>query len=351
MTSLIEGVMLMKSGGAAALPDWQAQFARVCPTLDVRGWDDPDVDPDRVTYVFVWEPEPGRLARYRNLRVIFSSAAGVDHLTRDPHLPRHVPIVRMGADEAAQTMGEYVCLAALALLRDYRRIVAAQAERRWDPFDAPRTAAQTRVGILGLGNLGRRAAAMLQGLGFSVAGWTRSPRQEPSVPVAAGLDALPGFLAGADILVGLLPDTPETAGLIDAARIACLPPGAGIINAGRGSLIVMNDLIAALDWGISPPRYSMFSIPNRCRNRIPHGRIHASGSPATLPASPPGRPAPLTWPRPSPPTPKDARCPTSTSPTAATDPRAMAQRRASPPPLLPASPPAQTPPRPAERPP
>ncbi len=249
VTSLIEGVMLMKSGGAAALPDWQAQFARVCPTLDVRGWDDPDVDPDRVTYVFVWEPEPGRLARYRNLRVIFSSAAGVDHLTRDPHLPRHVPIVRMGADEAAQTMGEYVCLAALALLRDYRRIVAAQAERRWDPFDAPRTAAQTRVGILGLGNLGRRAAAMLQGLGFSVAGWTRSPRQEPSVPVAAGLDALPGFLAGADILVGLLPDTPETAGLIDAARIACLPPGAGIINAGRGSLIVMNDLIAALDSG------------------------------------------------------------------------------------------------------
>jgi glyoxylate/hydroxypyruvate reductase A len=244
-----EGVMLMKSGGSAAVPDWQAQFARVCPGLEVRDWHDGTVDPDSVTYVFVWEPDPGRLATYRNLRVIFSSAAGVDHLTRDPALPRHVPIVRMGASEAGQTMGEYVCLAALALVRDYRRLVDAQAKRHWDPFESPRTAAQTRVGILGLGNLGRRTAAMLRGLGFPVAGWARTPRSEPGIHVAAGMDALPGFLAETDILVGLLPDTPETAGLVNAKHIALLPTGAAIVNAGRGSLIVMDDLIAALDAG------------------------------------------------------------------------------------------------------
>jgi glyoxylate/hydroxypyruvate reductase A len=247
--SLYAGVMLVKSGGSAAVPDWQAQFARVCPGLDVRDWHDKTVDPDSVAYVFVWEPNPGRLATYRNLRVIFSSAAGVDHLTRDPDLPRHVPIVRMGASEAGQTMGEYVCLAALALVRDYRRLIEAQVRRRWDPFEGARTAAQTRVGILGFGNLGRRAAAMLQGLGFPVAGWARTPRTEPGIAIAAGMDALPGFMAESDILVGLLPDTPETAGLMNAKRIAQLPRGAAIINAGRGSLIVMDDLIAALDAG------------------------------------------------------------------------------------------------------
>jgi glyoxylate/hydroxypyruvate reductase A len=247
--SLIQGVMLVKSGGSAAVPDWQAQFGRHCPELEVRDWHDTTVDPESVHYVFVWEPTIGRLAQYPNLRVIFSSAAGVDHLTRDPELPRHVPIVRMGAGEAAQTMGEYVCLSALALLRDYRRIVNAQAQAKWDPFDAPRTAVQTRVGILGMGNLGKRAAAMLQGLGFQVAGWARTPRTEPGVPIAAGMDELPGFLAQADILVGLLPDTPETTGLINAERIALLPKGAGIVNAGRGTLIVMDDLIAALDSG------------------------------------------------------------------------------------------------------
>jgi glyoxylate/hydroxypyruvate reductase A len=243
------GVMLVKSGGRRAMLDWQALFARHCPGLDVRAWNDPDVHPDSVTYALVWEPDPGRLAGYRNLRVIFSSGAGVDHVTRDPHLPPHVPIVRMGAGEAAQTMGEYVCLGALALLRDYRRIVDAQAQCRWDPFDAPRTAVQTRVGILGLGNLGRRCAAMLRALGFQVAGWARTPREEPGVAMAAGMEELPGFLAATDILVGLLPDTPQTAGLMNAERLAQLPAGAAIINAGRGSLIVMDDLIAALDRG------------------------------------------------------------------------------------------------------
>ena len=58
------GLLLVKSGGAAALPEWQARFAELAPELDVRGWDDPTVDPEAVTYVLVWEPEPGRLARY-----------------------------------------------------------------------------------------------------------------------------------------------------------------------------------------------------------------------------------------------------------------------------------------------
>src|SRR5215471_10335642 len=128
------GLLLVKSGGAAALPDWQAGFAEAMPDLEVRWWGDPTVDPNAVTHVLVWEPQPGRLARYPNLRVIFSSAAGVDHITRDPDLPPGVPIVRMATDETAQTMGEYVCFAALSILRDAKRLAAAQAARRWDAF-------------------------------------------------------------------------------------------------------------------------------------------------------------------------------------------------------------------------
>jgi glyoxylate/hydroxypyruvate reductase A len=245
---MAQGLMLVKSGGAAALPEWQACFAAHTPGLAVRYWDDPAVDPDAVTYVLVWEPEPGRLKRYRNLRVIFSSAAGVDHITRDPELPR-VPIVRMASDETAQTMGEYVCFAALSILRDARRIAAAQTERRWDPFDAPRIAPQTRVGLMGLGNIGTVAARMLQALGFPVSGWARNRKAVDGVTTFAGAAELDAFLAQSDIVVGLLPGTAETRGLLDARRLTLLPRGAGVINAGRGSLIVMPDLIAALDSG------------------------------------------------------------------------------------------------------
>ena len=243
------GLLLVKSGGAAALPEWQACFAEAAPDLLVRWWDDPTVDPDAVTHVLVWEPQPGRLARYANLSVIFSSAAGVDHITCDPDLPRGVPIVRMATEETAQTMGEYVCLAALSILRDGNRLADAQAARRWDSFEQPHTALDKRVGVMGLGNIGQVVARMLRGLGFSVSGWARSRRELDGVKVYSGEDGLDGLLAESDILVGLLPETPQTRGLIDRARIRRLPRGAGIVNAGRGSLIVMPDLIAALDDG------------------------------------------------------------------------------------------------------
>lgn len=242
-------LLLVKSGGEAAVAEWQAHFAAAAPHLDVRWWDDPAVDPAAVDYVLVWEPQPGRIAQLRNLKMIFSSAAGVDHITCDPDLPRHVPIVRMATSENAQTMGEYVCLAALSILRDHQRMMALQAAREWVEFEPPRTALNTRVGIMGLGHLGRAAARMLHGLGFQVSAWTRSRKSEPEVRSFAGPDELDLLLDETDILVGLLPDTPQTRGLIDARRIARLPRGAGIINAGRGNLIVTRDLIAALDSG------------------------------------------------------------------------------------------------------
>jgi glyoxylate/hydroxypyruvate reductase A len=249
MSETAAPILLVRSGGEKALPQWQEAFGAEGAPVEVRWWNDPTVDPDRVHFVLVWEPEPGRLAGYPNLKVIFSSAAGVDHITRDPHLPRHIPIVSMGADEVAQTVGEYICLAALMILRDAPRMLAAQREAKWDAFEVGRTACATRVGIMGMGRIGALTARMLQGLGFPVHGWTRTKRQGGDIRSYAGPDELAAFLGQSDILVSILPDTPQTSGLINATTLAMLPPGAGVINAGRGTLIVMPDLLAALDSG------------------------------------------------------------------------------------------------------
>jgi glyoxylate/hydroxypyruvate reductase A len=242
-------VLLVKSGGDAAVPAWQSAFAAVLPELDVRGWNDPDVDPAMVRYVLVWEPEAGRLAQYPNLEIIFSTAAGVDHIIRDPHRPLHLPIIRMGADDMAQTVGEYACLGALAILRDLPRILADERRQNFERFEGTRTARTTRAGIMGMGKIGQATARMLQGIGFQVQGWTRTPRSGEGVRCYSGPGELDSFLANTDILVGILPDTPETRWLLNADRLAKLPRGAGVVNVGRGTLIVMADLLAALDSG------------------------------------------------------------------------------------------------------
>lgn len=242
-------MLLVKSAGREFMPQWTAEFARHLPDLDVVWWNDPEADLDRAQYVLVWQPVPGWLARLPKLDVIFSSSAGVEHIVSDPALPRHLPIVRQQSGELAQTVGEYVTLATLMLSRDQPRMADAQRRIAWDYFEPPRTAVDTTVGVLGLGAMAQRAAAMLRGIGFRIAGWSRTPKSIEGIACHSGPEGLDAVLAESDILVSLLPETAQTRGLIDARRLRQLPKGASVINAGRGSAIVLDDLISALDAG------------------------------------------------------------------------------------------------------
>lgn len=244
-------ILLIKSGGAAALPQWRECFAEFGPglALDIRLWDDPTVDPQAVQYALVWQPEAGRLARYPALKAILSSAAGVDHILADPLLPPQVPIVRMVTPETQQRMAEFTVMASLMLLKDMPRIVAQQARAEWSEFATPRSARETRVGVMGLGALGLACAQMHAALGFVSAGWARSPRSHGELQCYAGAQQLPAFLARTDILICLLPETPDTHHIINAGLLAQLPRGAAVINVGRGSHVHSGELLDALDSG------------------------------------------------------------------------------------------------------
>lgn len=227
--------------------DWRAAFARHLPGLEVRLW--PEVgDPDDIEYALMWKPERGELARYRNLKVIFSVGAGVDHLASDPELPRHIPLVRMVEPGLTAGMVEYVLLGVLYLHRFLFDYAALARKRAWR--EIPQVpAGERRIGIMGLGHLGQAAAEPLVALGFPVAGWSRSPKTLPGVQSFHGADGLGPFLTRSDILVLLLPLTAETEDIVNAKTLALLPMGAGIVSAGRGRQVVEEDLLAALDSG------------------------------------------------------------------------------------------------------
>jgi glyoxylate/hydroxypyruvate reductase A len=106
-----------------------------------------------------------------------------------------------------------------------------------------------RVGVMGLGVMGMRAAAMLRALGFPVSGWSRGRKSVPGMACHAGAAELGGFLAGTDLLVSLLPATEATRGILAAPLLAQLPRGAMLVNAGRGMHQRIADILAALDSG------------------------------------------------------------------------------------------------------
>ena len=242
-------ILLVKSGGEAAVAEWQAHFAACAPQIEVRWWDDPAVAPEDVRYVLVWDPEPGRIARFPNLRVICGAGAGVDFITRDPDLPKHIPLTRMATEGAAQRMGEFVCWSTLSLLRGARRIALQQVAKDFTYFDGMGLATETTVGVMGLGHMGTQAATMLRGLGFRVIGWSRTAKELPGIEGFVGAEARDAFLARSQILVCLLPSTPETNGILSAPLFDKLPKGAGLVNVGRGAHQRIDDVIAALDSG------------------------------------------------------------------------------------------------------
>lgn len=232
---------------AAALARWRPHLPAAFPDHDIRYW--PEIgDKAAIDYALVWHPDPGLLASLPNLKLIVSLGAGIDHILRDPDLPTGIPILRLVDPHMTQAMCEYVALQVLRLHRqdiDYRR---QQAAGEWRELTQPNAAAR-RVGILGFGTLGQAAGRTMQSLGFSVAGWSRSAKQMAGFTTHDGPAGLDAMLAASDILVCLLPMTPETENILDARLFARLPRGAGLVNAGRGRHLVEADLIAALDSG------------------------------------------------------------------------------------------------------
>ncbi len=232
---------------------WRERFRRVLPGLDIVALGEP-FDRRAVRYAASWKHPEGALAGLPALEAVFSLGAGVDHLFRDPRLP-DVPIARVVDPDLTSRMSEYVALHCLIALRQQRRYDRQQRLAQWiDDRDQP-AARDVRVGILGMGVLGLDAAGKLMALGFDVAAWSRTPRQVEGLPSFAGPEGLGPFLARTDILVNLLPATPETEGLLDRRVFTQLARGGRLggpmlINAGRGATQNETDILACLDEGV-----------------------------------------------------------------------------------------------------
>src|SRR3977135_1498706 len=133
--------------------NWARIFAAEAPDIEFHLWPQTG-DLAAVEYLIAWEPPPGLLASLPNLKVLFSSGAGVDHLDLSA-VPPQVPVVRMVEPGIVNGMVEYVTMSVLALRRNLMDYCRAQAIGAWQPIEVVPASARS-VGVMGLG--GRRQA-------------------------------------------------------------------------------------------------------------------------------------------------------------------------------------------------
>jgi glyoxylate/hydroxypyruvate reductase A len=206
-----------------------------------------DLGAEQAQVALCWNPTPGSLGLYPDLRMIHSIAAGADQIFKDPSRPAQVPVCRIIDPDHRLGMVEYVMWGVLHYHRGFDQMLRNQSRAVWDR-PGQRPAKQTRVGVMGLGELGRAVAAQLAALGFDTRGWARRPQQVTGVSTYEG-DQMADFLTGLDILICLLPLTPETEGILGSQTFAQMAPDSVVINCGRGEHLRGEELLNALDSG------------------------------------------------------------------------------------------------------
>ena len=225
--------------------EWRKLIAAEMPDLEVRVWPEAG-NPADIDVAAVAGLPRGTLKTFPNLRLIVSLTAGVDGLLGDPELP-DVPISRAAESESGDAMiNEFALLHVLRHHRSMPMFALAQQRSEWLRIK-PIPTRDRKVGVMGLGTIGLGVAQTLKQHGFDVAGWVRSPRTVDGITIFHGRDWLSAFLQRSDIVVNVLPHTPETTGILNAAAFAQMPKGGAVINIGRGPEVVGADLMAALD--------------------------------------------------------------------------------------------------------
>jgi glyoxylate/hydroxypyruvate reductase A len=226
--------------------EWVPRLQALLPDEDIRVW--PEIgDPASVEVAVVWIPPEEGLVSFTGLRAVQSLGAGINQLGMHG-FPPGVRVARLVDSGLTGMMTEYALLAALRYARNIDFHERAQRASTWD-YVMPAGVGAFTVGVMGLGVIGSATALRLAANGFPVRGWARSAKSLDGVACFSGEAGLPEFLGGTQILINLLPLTPQTENILDAKLFAMLPKGAFVVNIGRGAHLMDADLLAALDSG------------------------------------------------------------------------------------------------------
>lgn len=224
---------------------WITALRHHLPDLDLQVY--PEIDrPEEVKMALLWQHPPGYLKNFPNLKLISSLGAGVDHILSDPAVGDELPIVRIVDQKLTWSMTNYVIMGVLNYHRQFLRYYHDQQAKIWDMTNPELS---VKVGVMGVGALGGDVLDKLAGLGFEVVGFGFSEKKDFRFPYFQK-SQLEEFLSQVNVLVCLLPLTPETEGILNLSLFRKCTKGTYLINVARGKHLNETDLLIALKEGM-----------------------------------------------------------------------------------------------------
>ncbi|NVJ86071.1 MAG: glyoxylate/hydroxypyruvate reductase A [Algoriphagus sp.] len=221
---------------------WINALKKSDPNLEIEVF--PDVkNPEKIEFALLWQHPEGVLSEYPNLKLASSMGAGVDHILSDSTIAENLPIVRIVDDRLTWSMTNYVVM---GVLNFHRQIQRYQADKKRKVWDMSNPEIPVSIGVMGTGALGFDVLEKLNFMGFPVFGLGFSEKSDFPFPYFSK-EHMEEFLQKVNVIVCLLPLTPDTENILNLELFEKCNPGTYLINVARGRHLVEEDLPVAIE--------------------------------------------------------------------------------------------------------
>ena len=215
----------------------KGEFAAIAPQAEhiyTKGSAVTEEELARATVIFGW-PKPERLAEAKSLRWFQTMWAGTDDYAG--HIPAGVKFTSSSGSNRV-SVAEHILASLLAVCRRLPVYRDSQRLHEWKDRGRMKCVRGSTVLVVGAGHIGSTFAAMCQGLGAHTLGLKRTVHGPvEGFDQVFPMERLDDLLPHADIVVLVVPHSPQTAGLMNEDRLRRMKEGAILISSGRGSVL------------------------------------------------------------------------------------------------------------------
>ena len=197
---------------------------------------------DDVKYAIIWNLPDKTLSKLKNLKVIFSMGAGIDHILKLKSYNKKIPIVRIKDPKMAERIANYTLAQILNYQLNFKIFQNSQIKKYWSGERTPIDNKNLTVGIFGLGFLGKHIAGLLNKLNYNVIAYKKSSTKVKNVKIYTGKNIIT-FIKNSDVIISILPSTFQTHNIIDKKFLNMMKKHSCLINIGRGNTIEEKDLL------------------------------------------------------------------------------------------------------------